>query len=198
MTTESLIFDFETLSLERHRCAVLSLAAIKFDESRFISDPYTWEELLDSAKSIKFDVKEQVEKYNRHVSQDTLDWWSKLPEAAKEASFYPTKNDSELESIYPFMMSVIPQTLHHVYCRGNTFDPIVLDYILRDIKQPDLWPFYKVKDTRSLIYGLSYGTHIKDSFVPEEYRDGFIAHDPIHDIAMDVIRIQYLVQIVNG
>lgn len=198
MTTESLIFDFETLSLERHRCVILSLAVIKFDESRFLENPYEWEELIESARCIKFDVKNQVQKYNRHIDEETVNWWSELPEDAKKASFYPSENDQPLESLYDFMKDIVPQKLNQVYSRGNTFDPIVLDYALKDINKPDLWPYYKVKDTRSLILGLSYGANIKDNFMPEGYESKFVHHDPIHDIAIDVIRIQYLAQIVNG
>jgi len=50
----------------------------------------------------------------------------------------------------------------------------------------------RIRDTRSVIEGLSWGEGISDVFIPEGLDDGFKAHNPCHDIAMDVMRIQQL------
>jgi hypothetical protein len=198
MKPESFIFDFETLSLERDKCVVLSLATVSFDETRFVDNPYSWDELVNSAKMIKFDVTEQVEKYHRVIDKSTLEWWNSLPEFAKESSFHPKPDDQPLEAIYDFMRDALPSNLKWAYSRGNTFDPIVLDFVLKDINKSEMWPYYKMRDTRSFIGGLSYGVNLRDNFMPEGYEKLFVAHDPIHDIVIDVIRMQYLIQAISS
>ena len=60
--SNSIIFDFETLSTNRYNCVVVSLAALKFSEDNFTSgNGYSFNELVESAKLIKFDVNELVE-----------------------------------------------------------------------------------------------------------------------------------------
>ena len=56
----AVIYDFETLSQDTIKGVVTCLAILKFDESRFIGKPYTFKELVDDAKVIKFNVSEQV------------------------------------------------------------------------------------------------------------------------------------------
>lgn len=195
---ESIIFDFETLSLNRVKGVILSLAALKFDENRFSSDnPYTWDELVDSTDYIKFDVNEQVKNYNRVIDSGTLEWWSNLPEESK-GCFYPSENDRPLKEIYSFLKKMWPSELHRIYSRGNAFDPILLDYILEDINEKPFYVFSLIRDTRSFIEGLSYGTDLQNSFIPQEYKNRFIKHNSIHDIVMDVIRIQFLVRIIDN
>ena len=56
----AVIYDFETLSQDQINGVVTCLAILKFDESRFVDKPYTFKELTDDAKVIKFNVEEQV------------------------------------------------------------------------------------------------------------------------------------------
>lgn len=195
MSKLSLIYDYETLSLDRVKGAVLALAAISFDEERFTKDPYSWEELLETSRMIKFDVTDQVKRYKRVIDKDTLQWWNDQgPEAQKLLK--PSIDDRPIDDLYDFFNEVKPNPIHRVYTRGNTFDPIFTDYLLKDIKKPDIIKYNLVRDTRSLFEGMAYGTTIKQNFVPEGYEEKFIAHDPIHDIAMDIIRFQKLAQAI--
>jgi hypothetical protein len=43
---------------------------------------------------------------------------------------------------------------------------------------------------------MTYGHKIKNNFIPEGLEDKFIAHNPIHDIAMDIMRFQYLARVL--
>ena len=53
---KSLIYDFETLGTNHAESAVVSLAALVFDSSHF-KEGYTYDELLDTVITVKFDVK---------------------------------------------------------------------------------------------------------------------------------------------
>lgn len=199
MINDCVIYDFETLGQKQTSSVVLSMAALAFTESRFTSDnPYTYEELLYSARFIKFNAQEQVSKYGRTIDKSTLEWWAKQPAEARK-SLTPKPDDAPLVELYPFIMDLVddPSKLTKVYTRGNTFDPIFLQSLLENIGQPDPFPWWSVRDTRSMIEGMSYGSGIQNSFIPEGLEKVFVHHDPTHDIAMDVMRIQTLARLIT-
>ena len=72
----SLIFDFETLSQNPINGALVSCALLTFDIEKLDSNSYSYDELLKEVYYFKFDVKNQVEKWNRRVDPKTLEWWS--------------------------------------------------------------------------------------------------------------------------
>jgi len=190
------IFDFETLSQEQTNGVVLSMAMLNFAESRFTGDiPYTFDELVQNTKMIKFNVEEQVKKYNREINRDTLTWWSEQGELAKQ-QLKPSEDDVSIDQLYNFFIVNKSVNVKKVYTRGNTFDPIFLEYIMRQTNSPMPYDWWEVRDTRSLIEGLSWGSDLKHSFIPDGC-ENFIAHNPKHDIAMDVMRLQVLVQSIS-
>ena len=70
----AVIYDFETLSQDQINGVVTCLAILKFDESRFADKPYTFKELVNYAKVMKFSVEEQVKTYKRKIDKSTLEW----------------------------------------------------------------------------------------------------------------------------
>lgn len=195
MSKDSVIYDFETLG-QAPGSAVVCIAALRFNEDRYLSDtPYTYGELLDTAKFMKFSVKEQVEVYGRGVQRSTIDWWKKQSKEARDL-IEPSDTDQSLSKIIPFFKDLIGDAsmVSKVYTRGNTFDPIFLNSILENLRSPELYNWWSVRDTRSMIEGLSFGTGLKNSFMVPGLEESFIHHDPIHDIAMDVMRMQYIVR----
>lgn len=89
------VYDIESLGIES-TAVILSAAIVYFDASKNPS----YQELLDNTLFVKFDSKEQVNKYGRTVSKSTLEWWDKQPEYSKEISFYPSDKDvSAIEGI---------------------------------------------------------------------------------------------------
>lgn len=194
MKNDCIIYDFETLGQNQRKSVVLSLAALPFTEARFTSDnPYTYEELLYSAKFIKFNAQEQVGKYGRTIDKSTLEWWAQQPAEARK-QLAPSSSDVSIAELHPFIMDLVdrPQDVKKVYTRGNTFDPIFLESLLENIGQKDPFPWWTVRDTRSMIEGMAYGSGLANHFIPEGLEKAFVKHDPIHDIAMDIMRIQTL------
>ena len=83
-----------------------------------------------------------------------------------------------------------------VWTRGNTFDPIYLRTILDATGDTD--PFtqwWAIRDTRSFIEGMLYGSGIKNTFIPDGLKEKFVGHDPKHDVVMDVMRMQFLARL---
>ena len=198
MKNDCIIYDFETLGQYPNESVVLSMAALPFTEQRFIADePYSYEELLYSAKFIKFSVQDQVKQYGRKIDKESVEWWSKQPEEAR-ASFTPSDIDAPLVELHPFIMDLVddPSKVKKVYTRGNTFDPIFLESLLHSINKKDPFPWWNIRDTRSMIEGMSYGADMRNDFIIPELKDKFVLHHPTHDIAMDVMRLQMLARIL--
>lgn len=186
-----LIFDFETLSVSRHNCVVVNLATLDFNPSRFKSDqPYQFSELVEACTLIKFDIAEQKEDFFRIVDTDTLAWWQTLPREVQR-QLLPSSDDVSIRDLPKYVKD---NDYGNVWSRGNTFDPIILDYLCNDINSAHLFPFWKVKDTRSFLDGLLYGANIRNTFMPENLDIEFIHHDPCHDIALDVMRMQTVIK----
>ena len=193
---KSIIYDFETLSQNMLTGAAVSLAALEFDTERFHDDGYTYDELLGNVKSVKFDVQEQVKKYGRNIQKSTLEWWKKQGAAAQK-QLQPSDEDISIAELYNWLTNEfdIP-SYKAVWTRGNTFDPIFLRTILESAgdKDPfDQW--WAIRDTRSFIDGMVYGSDIRNTFIPPGLDEKFVAHDPKHDVVMDVMRMQYLAQL---
>jgi hypothetical protein len=194
---ECVIYDFETLSQDQNKGVVISLALLSYTESRFVSNPYTYEELLDNCKKIKFNVEEQVNKYNRTISKETLGWWkAQNKEAQKQLA--PSSKDVSIDLLYDFLIENIDLKNHKkAFTRGNTFDPIFMDSLLKENNRVNPMHWGSIRDTRSYIEGLSFGSTLSNKFIPDGLNEKFVPHDPSHDIVMDVMRMQTLIQAVS-
>ena len=98
----------------------------------------------------------------------------------------------------PDVLASIYTTEAAVYTRGNTFDPIITETMCKIMNKPSPYPWWSIRDTRSMIDGLSYGSNISNSFVPDsvDWKD-VVVHDPRYDIALDVLRLQVLIQAIS-
>ena len=191
----AVIYDFETLSQDQVRGVITCMAIMKFDESRFIDNPYTFKELIDNSQVMKFSVEEQVKKYERKIDKSTLEWW-KEQGADAQKWIKPSDDDRSIEELYDFFMEGAGGTAAKFYTRGNTFDPILLESIMKQIHKPMPYHWWEVRDTRSLIEGLAWGSDLENKFIPPKCEE-LVKHNPKHDIALDVMRIQTLVQAIQ-
>lgn len=195
---ECVIYDFETLSQDQNKGVVISLALLSYTESRFASNPYTYEELLSNCKTIKFNVKEQVNKYGRTISKETLGWWKEQNKQAQK-QLAPSSSDVSIDLIYDFLTENVDLKNHKkAFTRGNTFDPIFLDSLLKECGRVNPMHWGSIRDTRSYIEGMSFGSKLNNNYMPEGLQEKFIAHDPCHDISLDVMRMQTLAQMIVG
>lgn len=190
------IYDYETLGQNTSTLPVLAVAFLQFDTARFVENPYTFEELVDAATEYKFDVAEQVEKYGRKVEMDTVKWWQEQDAVTRENYFKPAAHDISIDQL-PAIFAKHCTTSETMFTRGNTFDPIVTESLMKALGQPYPYDWWKDRDTRSFIDGMAYGSGLNNKFIPEGLEDKFIAHDASHDIAMDVMRLQMLAQAIS-
>jgi len=194
---ECVIYDFETLSQDPQRGVVTSFALLSFSEKRYISNPYTYEQLVESCAYIKFDVEEQIRTYKRKIDKDTIDWWAAQGAEAKK-QITPLDTDVSIRDLYKFLCDNIDLKNHKkAYTRGNTFDPIFLDSLLKQSSVTNPMHWGSIRDTRSMIEGMSFGMDLDNGFMPGDLEKKFVKHNPCHDIAMDVMRMQLLAQAIG-
>lgn len=187
-----LIFDFETLSQSPIDAALVSCAALTCSMDIISLNGYTYEELLKRTRYIKFDVQDQVKKWNRTIQQSTLEWWSQQSKEALE-TIKPSKDDVSITELIPWLESGFNREVNkYVFTRNNTFDPVIIQGVCRDFNLKIPYDWWKIRDTKSFIMGLTYGSDIKDSFIPPDCENKYVKHDPRHDIVLDVMRIQTL------
>jgi len=89
------------------------------------------------------------------------------------------------------------------WSRGNTFDPIILWRLMNKEQTPLLdqyLRYYKVRDIRTHI-DAKFDYTTRSGFVPvadEKYwNQAFVAHDSIHDVAADILRLQAIFRAEN-
>ena len=192
---DCVIYDFETLGQDQRNSVVLSFAMITFSERHYKSDPYEYMELVNKAKFIKFDVASQVEA-GRKINLETLKWWKDQGDEAQK-QLRPLTDDKPLSALHDFIKKNTEDCkIKKSFTRGNTFDPMFLQYIMEETGHKDPFHWRTVRDTRSMIEGMSFGMKVDNSFTPSGFENQFIKHDPRHDIAMDVMRMQLLAQAI--
>lgn len=191
---DSFIFDFETLGTNVQTLPILSVACYGFDTKRFKDNPYTMHEIITESKFMKFSVEDQVKNYNRVIDQSTLEWWTSQGPEVVEANLKPLDSDHTLPDLNSLFLASYPSNAM-VYTRGNTFDPMIITAMCKQLNVVEPYPWWKVRDMRSMIDGLTWGYDVHTSFIPDGIDEASLQlHDPRTDIALDVIRFQSIIQ----
>lgn len=185
-----LIYDYETLGQNPNTAPVLSIALYAFDDQTI--GELTLDDIVSNCSMYKFDVTEQITKYNKVVDPSTVEWWSKQSNEARSI-LDPSDKDVSIRELGNMFQSELNVPAERVYTRGNTFDPIFTSQICRDIDIAEPYDWWAIRDTRSLIEGMSYGSTIRNTFMPPSVKESdVVLHDPRYDIALDVLRIAAL------
>jgi hypothetical protein len=185
------MFDIETMGKES-TSVVLSIACIHFDPDT----DFTYQELKDSAFFVKLNAKDQIQRLNRVVRKDSLQWWEKQCENAKRMSLYPHGNDMRaedaLEKLRQWSLQKDPSQKEWVFARGN-LDQLVIESLTDRIGVEQVFLFPRWRDVRTAIDFL-YGTGNGYCKVEKEGFDPYIdvtKHDPIDDCAFDIMMLKY-------
>jgi hypothetical protein len=134
-------------------CAILTIGIVIFDPKK--------DGIIDKLE-LKPTLEDQTEIYNRSISSATLDWWSQQDIQALDEAF----NESDrlsfrtcMEKLYKFCWN-----RNKVWSNGAAFDVVVCEHALKqtltEYPNPIPWPFYNVRDTRT-IYDIA-GVSLKD------------------------------------
>lgn len=194
---QDFIIDFETIGQNAMKCPIVDAAFVVFDWDRFLTDPYSFEELTSMVQTTKFDVKAQCDN-GCSFSKDDLAWWQRQSEEAQQ-NLKPSKKDLTIQEFSVIMFRYLREVgkIEHWWTRGNTFDPVLLERVMNDLDQHLLMNEYlkwwRVRDMRTWI-DAKFNFPKKNGFTPvadEEYwSKAFIGHDSTHDVSADILRLQ--------
>lgn len=193
--------DYETLGKAPHG-ATVDLAIIPF-----VDDPYnppTFQELIQSALHIKFNLADQKQtgSYPRYFDADTIAWWKKQSEEAR-AGLKPLPTDigikEGIEKVAEFLeKSGVKPRNSLGYSRGNSFDFSIMTDQLRQVYgntqeafDKEWCAFWNQRDLRTAIENTLMSRHMTECPLPAGTLDGFIAHTSIHDVAKDILMLIY-------
>jgi hypothetical protein len=187
-----IIIDFETLGngQERDDFIIVDVSWLHFD----LKQTFTFDDLVSKARRIKFDINEQFE-LGWRAEHDTLEWWKKQDKEAVK-NIKPSSEDQSLsEFIEKFNADLKRYSPKYLWSRGNDFDLPILKRIYRTMGDNinNKIPFNSASDVRTALRVASNFTLKWDGFIPPTGKNvNYIKHDSKHDIAMDVLRLQYL------
>lgn len=183
-----ILIDTETLGF-KESSAVAMLACVAFE----FTQPETFEQLVGDGFVAKFDIKEQLSKYQRTTDKDTLEFWRQQPRDIKERTILPHEFDQSLEdglrdfdawlkgSGYDFKKS-------YVWVRGPHFHITKLEDLYRSIGQKPPFNTFKVRDTRTMIDVMTGSDNGKfDLEEPEGFEKNF---EPLHDAAFEALKLK--------
>jgi len=184
------MFDVETLGTESNS-VLLSLACIHFTHSTFP----TYQELKDSAFFVKFDAREQIEKYNRRIEKAALKWWERQCTNAQKWSLRPSEIDVSLHDGLNSLSAWVSEkndTKSFVWARG-TLDQIVLQSCEKACQIDTIFDYNRWRDVRTAI---DIFTNSTNGYCDVEHPDflyerDVTKHNPIDDCAFDVMMLIY-------
>jgi hypothetical protein len=204
----NLIIDYETIGPYVFTCAVVNCAYYTFDWDRFASNnPYTFEEIISDAQFDKFDIKHQL-KRGYTALEDDVAWWTKQGPIAKK-QIKPSEDDITTEQFCENFTDYIKSNNRKVkrwWSRSNTFDPLLLQRNFFDVYGDNLavnqvLDFWKVRDIRTFIDTRFDFKNIVNGICPisdeTKWKEMFQLHNPVHDIAADVLRMQRIERIIS-
>jgi hypothetical protein len=205
--TKHWIVDFETLGQKTRTCPVISCAYYTFDWDRFLSkNPYTFQELISEIVVDKLEVSSQIDELGYVVEKSTVEFWANQPKDVR-AQAIPSPRDIHVKQFIENVIQYLDGAkIYRWWSRSNTFDPIILTRIAEDLGLADkidrLIPYYKVRDTRTYVDAKFDFQIKKNAFIPHPdeayWASIFKEHDPAHDVAADVLRLQRIVRVENG
>ena len=183
------MFDVETLGVES-TTVVLSAALIHFDPEK----RPTYQDLLDDACFVKFQVKEQMD-VGRSASKSTLEWWKGQHEYVRKVSLDPSRDDMTVENgfnkFYDYMSRFPRPKAQTMWARGSldqmAIDSLAVKFDMEEITGYNMWR--DVRTAVDILFGTTNG--YVEVVHPLFQRHEVIKHHPVHDCALDVMQLLY-------
>lgn len=161
-----LMVDMETLAVSP-RAVVLSLGAVHFDpHSNGVRDQINF----------KIDLDEQ-DSLGREIDPNTIEWWAKQDSKIMEEAFSPDDRISLTDAMNRFHK--FAWGCDAFWSHGATFDLVIIEDILRQLKRPLPWNYWQLRDTRTL-FDLGH-----DPDMPQGSK-----HDALQDAIRQAIGVQ--------
>ncbi len=171
-----IMIDLETLDTSPY-CVILTMGIVRFDPRGMG---------VVERLELRPTIEEQTEIHNRIINDDTLRWWGEqstdaIEEAMGDRGRMPFKDCMEV--LYKFCWN-----RRAVWSNGASFDVVACETAMRqtltDYSNPIPWPFWTVRDTRTLyeIAGVSlkdkkYGSRTTHKAVEDAEHQAIVVQD---------------------
>ena len=184
--------DLETLGVES-TSAILSLGMTYFDPSK----PISMRQLFKDSIFVKFDVQDQIRKYNRTRERGTLEWWSKQCQYAKQTNLLPSDKDESTDVGIAKLREWFESKPGHkdemVWVRGHLDQP-VFESLLRAMGVPQFISYAAYRDIRTGVdcfYPSAKNGYVEvdQARCPDFNRDAIVKHHPVHDCVLDICQL---------
>jgi hypothetical protein len=186
-----LLFDIETLATDSDS-VVLSIACVPF-----MLEVHTYfGDLIPTGFFVKLNVQEQIKIYHRTVEDGVVKWWKTQPKEVFDAMVRPSPGDVNLREgltlLNKFVAGIKGYDFNrsYVWSRGNNFDFPILKSLYKAAGIGLPYNDWRVRDVRTAI-DIMAGTD-NGRYQLRFGGEGFIAHNPLHDAAMDAARLNEL------
>ncbi len=172
MTTHAMI-DIETLGTTPDT-AVLTIGGVKFNPNA-VNTSY-------DHFYYRFEIDEQLAQ-GRTTDERTLEWWGKQDNAVREEALGDGNRTPVLEVLQALNKWCVG--IDTIWCQGPSFDIVILENMYRQYNHHIPWPFWKIKDSRTL-FGI----------MPKDPRKEitFDAHNALEDCKVQARCVQTTLQ----
>ena len=143
-----IMIDIESLDTSPN-CVILTIGAVRFDPKGMG---------VVEKLELRPHIDEQTDKYNRVINDDTVRWWSNQTSEAMDEAMGDWGRISFADcmaALYKFCWN-----RRAVWSNGAGFDIVAMESAWRNLGTPIPWPYYTVRDTRTL-YEIA-GVNLKD------------------------------------
>ncbi len=169
-----LMIDMETLAVSP-KSVILTIGAVHFDP---------WDKGYTDSLYMKLDLDEQ-DTLGREIDPNTLDWWAKQDSKIQEEAFSPDNRISLTEAMERFHK--FAWGCSAFWSHGATFDLVILENVLTQLKRPLPWNYWQLRDTRTL-FDLGI-----DPNMPTENK-----HDALKDAIRQALGVQNVMQVLQS
>ena len=183
------MFDVETLDTES-TAVVISAAITHFE----FEDKCSYQEFVNKSCFVKFSIDEQITKYKRTKSEDTLLWWQKQSEIARKVSLVPSEEDLSVVDGIERLRKYINDHggPNQTFWARGSLDQMSIDSLAKSANLPVLTAYNKWRDTRTAIDLIADtakdGSCMIRNFNPDLH---VIKHIPQNDCALDIMMLLY-------
>jgi hypothetical protein len=135
------MIDLETLATTPN-ATVLTVGAVRFNR---YDDELSTPEFLSMYARVDIDSCEVLE---LDISDDTLAWWAKQSEAAREEAF-SSGDRTDIGTVLD-MLADFCKGAKSIWSHGANFDSVVCENLYRKMDKPIPWQYYNVRCSRTL------------------------------------------------
>lgn len=176
--------DLETLDTQPTG-VIVSFGLVPFH----LQDNNTFEELVNNGINILFDREPQL-RHGCTISEDTLAWWRKQGDEAKEVLEGGDRIDpKDMHDVIKAKFTYPPKTKW--YCRGQHFDFPMMIHMCHALAIREPWGYQDPRDLRTWFD--FYKGYERDLW--RDKQKGFIAHNSLHDAALEALHMQRCYQL---